>query len=72
MVTRTAPRRAIKVVGLRRIKDLLLLRTSTPEAANPIPVTKLQGRIELRDVQFGYETANRDAIEGVSLTIAPG
>ena len=60
------------VVGLRRIKDLLLLRTSTPEAANPIPVTKLQGRIELRDVQFGYETANRDAIEGVSLTIAPG
>ena len=60
------------VVGLRRIKDLLLLRTSTPEAANPIPVTKLHGRIELRDVRFGYETANRDAIDGVSLTIAPG
>ena len=60
------------VVGLRRIKDLLLLRTSTPEAANPIPVTKLDGRIELRDVHFGYETANRDAINGVSLTIAPG
>ena len=60
------------VVGLRRIKDLLLLRTSTPGAANPIPVAKLQGRIELRDVQFGYETANRDAIDGVSLTIAPG
>jgi len=60
------------VVGLRRIKDLLWLSTSTPEAARPIPVTKLDGRIELRDVHFGYETANRDAIEGVSLTIAPG
>ena len=60
------------VVGLRRIKDLLLLRTSTPEASRPVPVTRLEGRIELRDVHFGYETANRDAIEGVSLVITPG
>ncbi|HEY2278354.1 MAG TPA: ABC transporter transmembrane domain-containing protein, partial [Streptosporangiaceae bacterium] len=60
------------VVGLRRIKDLLLLRTSTPEAPDPIFVTRLEGRIELRDVHFGYETANRDAIEGVSLMIEPG
>jgi ATP-binding cassette subfamily B protein len=59
------------VVGLRRIKDLLRLNTSTPEAAHPIPVTKLQGRIELCDVHFGYETANRDAIDGISLTIEP-
>jgi ATP-binding cassette, subfamily B, bacterial len=60
------------VVGLRRIKDLLLLRTSTPEAPAPLPVSKLQGRIELRDVRFGYETANRDAIDGVNLVIEPG
>jgi ATP-binding cassette subfamily B protein len=60
------------VVGLRRIKDLLLLRTSTPAAARPLPVTRLEGRIELRDVRFGYETANRDAINGVSLVITPG
>ncbi|HWG15312.1 MAG TPA: ATP-binding cassette domain-containing protein, partial [Streptosporangiaceae bacterium] len=60
------------VVGLRRIKDLLLLRTSTPDAPDPIFVSRLEGRIELRDVHFGYETANRDAIEGVSLVIEPG
>jgi ATP-binding cassette subfamily B protein len=61
------------VVGLRRIKDLLRLPTSTPEAAAPVPVpARLSGRIELRDVRFGYETANRDAIDGVSLTITPG
>ena len=60
------------VVGLRRIKDLLLLRTSTPAAVRPLPVTRLEGRIELRDVRFGYETANRDAINGVSLVITPG
>ena len=60
------------VVGLQRIKDLLLLRTSTPEAPDPIFVSRLEGRIELRDVRFGYETANRDAVEGVSLVIEPG
>src|ERR1700761_5984604 len=60
------------VVGLRRIKDLLLLRASPPEAPPPLPVAKLQGRIELRDVRFGYETATRDAIDGVNLVIEPG
>src|SRR6201996_1422077 len=60
------------VVGLRRIKDLLRLPTSTPPASSPRVVTRLEGRIELRDVRFGYETSNRDAIDGVSLVIAPG
>jgi ATP-binding cassette subfamily B protein len=60
------------VVGLRRIKDLLQLPTSTPPAASPRLVPRLEGRIELRDVHFGYETANRDAINGVSLVITPG
>jgi len=60
------------VVGLRRIRDLLLLRTSTPAAPSPRFVTRLDGRIELRDVRFGYEHAGRDAIDGVSLVIEPG
>jgi ATP-binding cassette subfamily B protein len=60
------------VVGLRRIKDLLRLSTSTPEATSPRFVTRLDGRIELRDVHFGYENAGRDAIDGVSLVIEPG
>jgi ATP-binding cassette subfamily B protein len=60
------------VVGLRRIKDLLRIQTSTPEPSAPRFVSRLEGRIELRDVYFGYETANRDAIDGVSLVIEPG
>jgi ATP-binding cassette subfamily B protein len=60
------------VVGLRRIKDLLRIQTSTPEPAAPRFVSRLEGRIELRDVHFGYETANRDAIDGVSLVIEAG
>jgi ATP-binding cassette subfamily B protein len=60
------------VVGLGRIKGLLRLRTSTPQAAHPVPVTRLKGRIELRDVHFSYGTAAREAIGGVNLRIEPG
>ncbi len=60
------------VVGLRRIKDLLRLPTSTPQARQPISVRRLRGRIELRGVHFGYGTGGREAISGVDLIIEPG
>jgi ATP-binding cassette subfamily B protein len=43
-------------VGLQRIEDLMRLRTTTPEAASPVPVPAggFEGRIELRDVRFRY------------------
>ncbi|MBV9382294.1 MAG: ABC transporter ATP-binding protein, partial [Streptosporangiaceae bacterium] len=60
------------MVGLGRIKELLRLRTSTPEPASPVPVTRLDGRIELRDVHFSYGPGTGEAIAGVSLTVRPG
>jgi ATP-binding cassette, subfamily B, bacterial len=47
-------------VGLQRIKDLMRLRTTTPEATSPVPVPAagLEGRIELRDVRFRYSTGS--------------
>ncbi len=47
-------------VGVQRIKDLLRLRTSVPEAADPVPVPAagLAGLIELRDVRFAYRTGS--------------
>jgi ATP-binding cassette, subfamily B, bacterial len=47
-------------VGLQRIKDLLRLRTTTPEALSPVPVPAggLEGRIELRNVRFRYGTGS--------------
>jgi ATP-binding cassette subfamily B protein len=60
------------VVGLRRIRQLLAVPTSTPQAAHPRPVRRLRGRIELRDVRFRYDGAHRDAVRGVNLTIEPG
>ena len=64
------------MVGVRRITDLLRLRTSTP-AAGLAAVGRLDGRIELRDVDFSYGAASgRDseanALSGISLTVEPG
>ena len=65
------------MVGLRRITDLLRLRTSTPPAARPVTAGRLDGRIELRDVDFSYgavsgKHSDANALSGVRLTIEPG
>ena len=60
------------MVGLRRIKDLLRLGTSTPPARRPVTAGQLRGRIELRDVDFSYAGSTANAIGGISLTIEPG
>jgi len=72
-------------VGLSRMKDLLRLKTSTPQTASPVPVPDggFAGEIELRDVRFSYVTGSTlsgadenaragEAIAGVSFTITPG
>jgi ATP-binding cassette subfamily B protein len=59
-------------VGLSRIKELLRIRTSTPAAASPVEPGRLRGAIELRDVHFAYAKGGREAIGGISLTVAPG
>jgi len=69
------------MVGLRRITDLLRLRTSTPPSPQPVTAGRLDGRIELRDVDFGYgtrpgerspQTTEANALSGINLTIEPG
>jgi len=60
------------MVGLSRITELLRLGTSTPPPANPVEPGVLQGRVELRDVDFGYGNSNTNALNDVNLTIEPG
>ncbi len=49
-------------VGLARMKDLLRLRTSTPDALPddvvPVPAAGFRGEIALRDVRFSYTTGS--------------
>ena len=59
-------------VGLRRISGLLRTRTSTPEAAEPQPVTRGRARIEFRDVRFNYGGGDTEALCGVNLVVTPG
>ncbi len=69
------------MVGLRRITDLLRLRTSTPPASQPVTAGRLDGRIELQDVDFSYgarpgersaRTTEANVLSGINLTIEPG
>jgi ATP-binding cassette subfamily B protein len=60
------------MVGVSRITDLLRLGTSTPPARRPVTPGRLRGRIELRDVDFGYAGSEANALNGISLTIKPG
>ena len=60
------------MVGFRRITELLRLDTSTPPAAQPVTPDRLRGRIELRDVDFGYTSSEANALNGISLTVKPG
>jgi len=60
------------MVGLHRITDLLRLRTSTPPARRPAAAGHLDGRVELRDVDFSYGGSQDNALSGISLTIEPG
>jgi ATP-binding cassette subfamily B protein len=60
-------------VGLRRIADLLRTPTSVEPPRHPVPVPAgLDGAIELHEVSFAYPGAATPALDGVSLSIAPG
>jgi len=59
-------------VGLRRIRELLHTPSSTPQAAHPRQAPRGRARIELQDVQFSYPGGGKQALAGVSLTVAPG
>jgi ATP-binding cassette subfamily B protein len=59
-------------VGVRRIRELLHTPTTTPQAAHPRPAPRGPARIQLQDVHFGYQGATKEALAGVSLTVAPG
>jgi ATP-binding cassette subfamily B protein len=56
--------------GAKRIFDILDHVSSVPEAAHPVRMEKVQGRITIRDIGFRY--GNRAVIRGLDLNIEPG
>ncbi|MGW4635810.1 ABC transporter ATP-binding protein [Nocardia sp. NPDC004415] len=60
------------VVGVDRIGELLRTPVDTPEADDPLPVTRLDGAVELRSVSFGYAARTKTVLDGLDLRIEPG
>jgi ATP-binding cassette subfamily B protein len=56
--------------GAKRIFDILDHVSSVPEPVRPVPLERVEGRIELRGAAFRY--GNRAIIRGIDLTIEPG
>jgi ATP-binding cassette subfamily B protein len=54
----------------KRIFDILDHVSSVPEPAQPVPLGKVKGRIELREVGFRY--GNREVNRSINLCIEPG
>lgn len=54
----------------KRIFDILDHVSSVPEPAQPVHLTEVQGRIEVRNVGFRY--GNREVNRGIDITIEPG
>ncbi len=54
----------------KRIFDILDHVSSVPDPVNPVPIGKVQGRIELQGVGFRY--GNREVNRGINLDIKPG
>ncbi|WP_083974266.1 ABC transporter ATP-binding protein [Kitasatospora mediocidica] len=62
-------------VGLGRIRELLRSPTSTPAAADPLPVRRLRGEIHFDDVSFAYNGGGEgqpQVLNGIDLRIPAG
>ncbi|MDO8384832.1 MAG: ABC transporter ATP-binding protein, partial [Polaromonas sp.] len=56
--------------GAKRIFDILDHVSNVPEPVSPVPMARLEGRIEMKGLGFRY--GNRAVIRGLDLTIQPG
>ena len=54
-----------------RIHQLLSEKSFTPQAAEPVQAGKLEGRIEFRNVTFGYKP-DEPVLKNVSFSLEPG
>ncbi|WP_035849072.1 ABC transporter ATP-binding protein [Kitasatospora azatica] len=62
-------------VGLGRVRELLRTPTSTPAAAEPVPVQRLRGEIHFDGVSFAYNgggAGSPDVLTGIDLRIPAG
>jgi subfamily B ATP-binding cassette protein MsbA len=70
-VARASTNIAQATVGLERIKAVLDSDDRLPRAASPVTLEQVSGRVEFRQVTFGYDPA-RPVLVDLSFVIEPG
>jgi ATP-binding cassette subfamily B protein len=69
-ISRVAGRTQRAAASAQRIFEVLDRVPSVPEPAHPVPVPRLTGLVELKDVSFRF--GNRRILDSVNLAIQPG
>jgi ATP-binding cassette subfamily B multidrug efflux pump len=59
-------------VSAERITEVLDTETSVVPTTDPVTLERLVGRVELRDVEFGYPGAEEPVLRGIGLVAEPG
>ncbi|MEP0814698.1 MAG: ABC transporter ATP-binding protein [bacterium] len=59
------------MASVERIFELFDTKDEVPEAENPVPLPAGRGRIEFKNVTFGYKAEN-SVLNGVSFEVEPG
>jgi subfamily B ATP-binding cassette protein MsbA len=70
-VARASTNIAQAAVGLERVRDVLDADERLPRAAAPRQIGRVDGRVEFRDVTFGY-MPDRPVLQNVSFSAQPG
>lgn len=60
------------VVGSERLKEILAVKSDTPESTSAIGPRKIQGKIEFRNLSFRFPGTSSDVLKGVNLVIEAG
>ncbi len=62
---------AATAVGIDRVRALLDIDTIIAEPAHPVPIDRVAGAIEFKDVWFAYDV-DTPVLQGVSFSVRPG
>ncbi|MBD3316436.1 MAG: ATP-binding cassette domain-containing protein, partial [Chitinivibrionales bacterium] len=61
----------LRIVPLERVLQIWDTPPSVTPPENPVPVPKLRGRIDVKDVRFSYE-GGYEVLHGINLSVNPG
>ncbi len=59
------------LAAAERVWEVLDERPDVPESEHPVPLGRVEGRFEFRDVTFGYE-AHEPVLHNIDLVVEPG